>query len=213
MKQICLFIIILIFIGCKKDNEVKTYYVPQDIKNYAYFKTGTWWVYEEELTNKRDCVLIVSNNGGYDEFDGKSGPPKGIFEYFNCTAHSYLNGYDYTDDCNPTWTKDGRSIVFRGKSKPGDYVGSTILLFNKFIIGSRMYPYTQTGEVTLTAGTDSLLLKGEYYHKVHIFNDSKNSTEEDSPTNFFVARNIGIIRKEIMLVNENWNLVSYHIVQ
>jgi hypothetical protein len=40
------------------DSEVIYKYLPQENKDWSAYKVGTWWVYEEETSNLRDCVYV-----------------------------------------------------------------------------------------------------------------------------------------------------------
>lgn len=215
MKNKIHFLFLLCFlIGCRKEkHEEEIKYIPQELKDYMYFKEGTWWVYEEESTHERDSVVVFYNDDSLITFDGSTGTPAGTYEYFDCKTHSSHDDYGYYYSCNTTWTRNERTPVWRDKTKPGDYVGTTIIMFDKFVVGVKLYPYTQNGIVTFINIYDSLYIQGNFYFNVIQYNDSKNSTENEDSTNFYISRNIGIIRKELISNNQIWNLVSYHIIK
>ena len=76
--SLMLAILSLTFTNCSKhdevfNNEVKTNYIPADLKEYAIFKPGSFWLYKNEITGKIDSTyladslyFIYSHEGGYD---------------------------------------------------------------------------------------------------------------------------------------------------
>lgn len=103
--------------------------------------------------------------------------------------------------------------VERIRTKPGDYVGETYLMTNRFIDGEFAVLYTGTGITYFKDYYDSLNCQNLSFYKVVKFFDSANASEYGSQTNFFIAKNIGIVRKEILNNSKIWNLIRYHIVQ
>jgi hypothetical protein len=90
LKYIFLFLFSTCFLSCcKTDNENgpadKTIRIPQEVKDYMQFKTGTWWVYEDSVSLAIDCVYVTNHAQGFDTiYEG--GQIKEIYEYFSWDA-------------------------------------------------------------------------------------------------------------------------------
>ncbi|MEW6468676.1 MAG: hypothetical protein AB1458_07115 [Bacteroidota bacterium] len=208
---------LLVLSSCHRDDPVNPpppspLSVPQEVKDYCYFKPGSYWVYRDTATGIEDSVFTLSAQTGWDTaiINGK----EQAFEWFQCITRSDLDGYDYYYWTNMTWkTSDGRVPVFREKTTIGDYEGKTILLSDKFSIPNIMYPYSQNGIVSFVAVLDSFQINNEAFFNVVKFNDTENITENYNNTNFYISKHIGIIKKELLDSNTVWELVRYSITQ
>jgi hypothetical protein len=198
----------------KDDPSPGTLYLSQDLKDYAYFKVGTWWVYEEETSHDFDSVYLYSSLDTIITFDGSSTTPDGTYESIDMNAHSFYDEYNYNMWANTTWpTIGGKRALNTDKFKPGDYVGETVAFFDHAKLNDFMGTYINNGKVTLVELQDSMIISNNIFHGVRKFYDNSNSNEHYSPTNYYYSKNIGLIRKEVLSTNKVWNLVRYHIVQ
>lgn len=210
------FFISLLFTACHKDPPVEPKpAVPlQDIKAYSYFKTGTYWIYKDSATSAEDSVYVYADTA-YSYYN--SGNPivaAGNYMYYDCRAHSYYDTYNYYYQIDMGYYGSEGSVgVKRIRTKPGDYVGETFLMSNRFEKGESVTLYTGTGTSYFKIFYDSLSVMGKYYKKVVKFNDTRNASEYESSTNFYIAKNIGIVRKEKLDTITTWNLIRYRIIQ
>jgi len=64
MKYIIIVLTFLSFWGCKKDeeSEVKHYRIDNETKEWIYYKTGSFWVYQDSSSNMLDTLLIVNDS-------------------------------------------------------------------------------------------------------------------------------------------------------
>ena len=98
------------------------------------------------------------------------------------------------------------------KTKPGDYVGQIFLTLYPFKIGDWRYwndSKTTTIDYFQNYGIDnnSFVSVG----KVNVFNDITNNYRQT--TNYYIAKNVGIIQEELIDSSNVWKLVRYNIVQ
>src|SRR4051812_36877069 len=71
--------------SCKKE-KTETIYLDQGLKDYSYFKTGSFWIYNDSLhlgigdtiTVISDRIYSTGNNGGH---SGKKRIIEEVFEY------------------------------------------------------------------------------------------------------------------------------------
>jgi hypothetical protein len=223
MKTVFLLIVtILLVFSCKKEAGTAFCELHPDecvdireVKDYFYFKMGSWWVYEEEHTGKRDSVYVTQT---------WTDTSSVLFETW---LHSSYDGYDYTFwttgvngslvTNNMTKKTSRATNVNRAKTVSGDYVGEDPCFLFYPTPGAWTYTY---GGPTITNN----VLKIEAVHAnytnysiafeevVHL-SEQHTAIEEKQPTHHFYAPHIGLIRKELIDSNQVWNLVSYHINQ
>lgn len=212
-------LIVVFFTTCKKDPDINPQpsgqgYTPQNLASYSYFKTGTYWIYQDSTSGVEDSVYVYADTS-YMYYRTGTVQLDGNYMYYNCHAHSYFDTYDYyyhIDMGNYILaTKEVGTVRIR--TKPTDYVGETYLMSNRFVDDDAIGWYLGTGMTYFKNFYDSINISGIYFYSVSKFYDTQNLTEYESPTNFYIAKNIGIIRKEKLDSNKVWNLVRYNIVQ
>lgn len=203
--------------GCKPDKEVepklKEYLIPQEIKDYALFKPNTYWIYKEQTSGIEDSVFVISEWQGKDTLTENG--LNGIYEWFEVKTISSLDGYTYVYWVHMSYSDNNPKIiiVWREKYKNGDYVGQTILMTNTFVPGLVATPYTQDGDIYFIESIEQLQIEGYMFSDVKKLNDTENITESKNETNFYIAKNYGIIKKELVDSVQVWNLVRFNIVQ
>ena len=60
---------------------------------------------------------------------------------------------------------------------------------------------------------DSCQIGALQFDETAVFKADESPSENYTTTYYYIAKNIGIVRKEIPSQSEVWNLVNYHIVQ
>lgn len=227
MKKGCFYIIVfLLVLSCKKDPPIPyCEEFPDDcvdvreVKDYFYFKLGSWWVYEEEHTGIRDSVYVTET---YNDTSSV------LFETW---LYSTYDGYDYT-----FWTtgvrpevksnmakKTERSTrVIRAKTTPGDHVAEDgCFLFypipglsttTSYISGAGIENY-HIGALVMEFIYSSYNIEGTTFNNVVYVSEENNPVEEGQPTNHYYSPHVGLIKKELLDSNQIWNLVEYEIIQ
>ena len=110
VKKTILLLFSLFFIfSCRKDKSIepiKTYGVGSDIKDYCFFKPGTWWVYEDSLTGNIDSVYVTNySNYKFDANLSYNEKPAHC-EYLQINTYSSLDGYKYNYWINTQWASE-----------------------------------------------------------------------------------------------------------
>ncbi len=126
---------VLLFTGCRKDLAVNpedvTIKIPQEVKDYMQFKTGSWWLYEDSVSLAKDCVYVTSHTEGFDTVY-EDGQVKQIYEYFSWQCHNTFEDFDHNYYVHQSWSdKDPQTKVFYNKYDN----------FNTTTIGIFLYPY------------------------------------------------------------------------
>ncbi len=224
IRRMLLFAFVLLLVtSCKKDPP--TSYCSEnpgacvdvrDVKDYFYFKIGSYWVYEEQTSGERDSVYVIETESD----------PNSVL--FLTRLHSTYDGYDY-----PYWTKgvdpsvknnvarksERATSVRCAKTKTGDYIAeATCFLFypmpglettNIYIYGAGENYHNSLLRVESIYNGYSVLDK-DFENVVHI-SEEHAPLEEGQPTNHYYAPKIGLVKKELLDSSQVWNLVKYHI--
>lgn len=186
----------------------------QQMKDYMYFKVGTWWVYEEETTGERDTIEVYYNN---DDIDNNN------HHWFQCYTHSYYDDYNYKYEYHESFT-GGCALnsscrcqkVQRSKTQPGDFVGAHRDFFFPTLIGDFQYIASGTTDNPISVISEislNLSLGNLDFTNVVEYDVGWCFSEGAQPVVFSLAENTGIIRKQLIDDGETWNLIEFNIVQ
>ena len=194
--------------GCKKKEPDNSYYNLEEAKAYTYFKTGTYWIYQDSISGVEDCVFVTDNLLTKDTSEGK------IYDYYFTETYNTYNNTKNTYWMHQSWAIQYKDIpVWRTTKRPNESVTQTNLLVYPFVVNKTYYPYTNVGYIMLKEIISIGNFSGSSFNNIVKFYDSGNSTDYGSETNYYIARNIGIIRKEIIDSVQVWNISRYNIVQ
>ena len=115
-----------LFSTCKKDNNPAPMCCPHDttfvaMKEWVFFKEGSWWIYEEENTGEKDSVYV---------YESLINDDVEAFKYWS-TSTWYENDFIYEHD--PNWL-GGRNVsdcrirrLFRTQGSAGNFVGGGLV--------------------------------------------------------------------------------------
>jgi len=187
--------------------------VNTDLYAYAYFKPGTYWVYQDSISGILDSVYITyANSGTYTNGDAEvaQGYYRGTFSWFKCDAISSYDHYKYQNWMDQSYEVNGGvPRVFREKyimPGSGTNYGQTIHL-GVAEIGKEFYVYPD--KVVYEKNYPSYKLFG--FTQKWVNKHSIIDYEQD--TYYYITKNIGIVRREQLDSNRTWNLIRYNIVQ
>jgi len=234
MKRIIYFsiVILLLFATCKPkpsppDQYSGPYYLTE-VRDYIYFKSGTWWVYENSLTLTRDCVYVNRTDTQHVRVKhqkSKDGDP--YYHYVDYTAFQSFMYSTYNKcelrihDLGVGTT--GYSIFLKKEYSCKLPHQNTSLLY---VFG---FPFSSK---SVTAQYDSLIVKNKTYYNVVVFENNDESDRSLIPMNdrnyngasklkYYWAKNYGIIKTEFNTYNLNtkqnhytsWDLIKSNIIQ
>jgi hypothetical protein len=200
-------VIAVMLYGCKKDSPPKVTEADlAALKAYCYFLPGTYWIYEDNRGNT-DSMYVTGSISGYDTTREHY--------YFICWIHSAYDTYDYKIEWNTSWTtyKPTRHKVFMTKLKPGDYVGQIFLMEYPFVEGNKLY-WDNSNTITTKMYYNSIEINHNKFYSVVEVNESRDVTNAYfQQTNYYIAKNVGIIQEELIDSSNVWTLVRYNVVQ
>lgn len=191
---------------------------PQpDLYAYAYFKVGTYWVYQDSITGILDSLYVTyANKGTYTNGDAEvaNGFYRGTFSWFKCDAISSYDHYKYENWMDQSYEVNNNiPRVFREKYEmPGSKANSGLTIHLAVVpLGTELYIYP-----------DKVIFE-RFYSVFPVLNQTFSATEKwinkssiidnEQNTNYYIAKNIGIVRREQLDSNRTWNLIRYHIIQ
>ena len=190
---------------CEYDSSV------EEMKKWYYFKTGTWWVYEEATSGELDTVTVYNNedNSPYSfevymhhSFDGYN------VEYYFTSGHSIHCLTRRSCLCHK---------VLRSRFMPGDFAGESNIFLYPLIEGN----YNNLTNLTGTQGATTTLLdvwsgfelNGIPYTLTVLWDVTIDSSQDDAHTQYILGKNSGILQRKIIDQNEVWSLIESNIIQ
>lgn len=193
--------------------------IPQEAFDYCYFKPGTWWAYRDSVSGDLDTIYVTEARRGFDSSYFKSyGGRKPVYEWFTYTEFStsfpFKNVYTLHTSFSNCDNMPCHKII-RSKSEPGKAYGEGIYFFYKIQVGfSSFASYSATTErINIVDFIDTFTHNNNVYYGVAIINITKDKSEDNSATNFYHAKNVGVIRREIINKNQVWQLIAHNIIQ
>ncbi len=189
-------LVLIFFVACNDD--YPTYFVPEEIKQFGYFKKGSWWLYKDEITGQRDCAYVTNVNQYFETetIDKKIQWKK---EYFNIGIKHTLPISEYI-----IVKTDLVEVHYSNTITNSNYIISNILKFNPNLIFQ--FEYTK---INLLSDT---IVNGISYNNVyHIVCTAPHSTTQY----WLIKGNWLIRRREFWFVNDSiidFNLINSHII-
>lgn len=195
MKPILFFLLLIlpVFWGChKNDNETHDYiYINSGIKSQE-FKPGSYWIYQNDSTQKTDSTYVYYTNQGIDvEYHGLG--------YF--TSTEYYEMWYYNNNItsgNPSFKERIESDFELRIINNNIYEPVWQLIYTT----DTLYPYNR-----IIPFFDSLKIGNHMFYKV------EKSTTQDS-TDYYTAKSIGVVKKVLRNPNdqESWSLLRWKII-
>lgn len=174
---------VILLSGCCINRE--TYFLPGKVKEYVSFKTGSFWIYQDQ-NNRLDTFRVINSNTGI----GKAGRE-------SCDEAEYLS-IDYFSSFNNT---NLYSTGSGSRLEPTSCLGQT-LPWISVDLTDYSQEYLQ----------DTLVLNGYSFYAVYVCEfpgpDYVNSL--NLPFRYYLAKNVGIIKKEYA-DGSVFTITEYHI--
>ena len=221
-------ILILVFVfACKKDTQttpspltVKNNAGFDEMKAYAFFQPGTYWVYEDSLhPGTLDSVWVTQSLLAYDTVkQANGGIQPGIYPYFLMQTKDVAgNTRDYScySEIANFGTYNGLQRVEISWNGPTQYYGEYYFIHNRYIPGSMQSKFTYDS-CTFIKQVDSLVINNISYKKIIVFKNVVNIgqfTSQWSRIIYSLSDNKGVIRRHEIDSNRVWNLLRYSVVQ
>lgn len=233
-------VLCVFFFACKKDT--KTTNTPiqnipspgyEDLKPYCYFKTGSYWIYQDSLhPSNFDSVYVIQHGINWDTIKTEtfSCIKPGIYELFG-TKMKDSEGKTWDFICESSsgfrCVNQGRFIVRLNISQTIcslNYVSSGTFLSNWFNSGYVINSMLSTNEgdiMTFLGSFDSLIVNNITYKNVKKVNNYIMGSVNTYcgaqfvkyNINYYLAKDLGIFRRIELDSNRVWNLIRYKIIK
>ena len=220
LSSVLAFALLFCFFSCKKDPSTPSYSdyrspVPQILLDYGCFQKGTYWVYQDSASHILDSVNVSSTNQGTIKTNPDNNHPYyGYYGNYNVYAISSYEGMEYHYWVDQQFSFDKHSQITVDRYSNPNSIQETWLMTDYLVPGqSFLSPSDTYSDIVFEVKYDSIKVLNTYFKNVLVFHDGKNATQGNSPTNFYLAKNIGIVRKEINTPQRVWNLIRFNIVQ
>ena len=208
-------LICLLLTMCKKDPEKEPAAICQHdssvegMKEWYYFRTGTWWVYQEQTTGELDTITV------YYDWEGTNSTGTVGFEWY---ARSSWDGYDQFYTFNDSYSIHCLSTdectcnkLERARGRVGDFVGAGRIFLYPLIEGN--YTASNGGWCTLETIHNSYELNSTTYANVAEWDIPVDGSEDEVHTKYWISENFGIIRRKNLSLNTDWVLINSSIIQ
>ncbi len=229
MKKLAFYILLILCATsctrCKKDKafEPATYpnYTPtQPIKDYAIFKPGTFWVYQDSATGVLDSVWVYQYSQTTDTVQKPANTYNICPVYLYRTFSSKYHSNNYVEFNTGFEILNGSNMILESVIDSASYIGDYVKLHSPLVEGKTM-SYITDDDCTFMKKYSSYTFNSIVYNNVLKYHHSRdmssyyfiNYQHHENKTQVYYAPNIGIIRKEIIDSNKVWNLIRYNIVQ
>jgi hypothetical protein len=230
MKRLVYILLIsLFFISCRKEkepipNENQNFSIPDDIKDYCFFKPGTFWVYQDSLTGMIDSMYVTDSYVGKDTVSSQDNVGyTGIFDFFNVYVYSTALGGEYLYWTDATyWQAPGLQniprVYIKNTTIMTGYNESVLMFTNEYLNNNVLY--TDNGGQINYSGLMSFTNSYYNFQNVKKYNSTKNYTVFGHPTIYCLKKNVGLINYKILpggvdntSYSANWKIKNYYIVQ
>jgi hypothetical protein len=199
--------------------------IPQEVKDYCYFRSGTYWVYIDSLSGIKDCVYVTGSV--ILEIDNRAGSSRDnrrILEKMRVeTTHSYDQFRNYFE--TTTNVPGMNANVSKTVTSSGFIAG----------IGYFFYPYQLDVNIDKSSiyqliikKLTTLKVNNKIYNNIfqyYVERDGAMRRDEVDAApehTYYLAKNIGLVKSVIKVIDTNnstntfnrvWRLQNYKIVQ
>ncbi len=209
-------LITIVILSCQRDEEEPVPIIQaceyddsiEELKAWHYFKQGTWWVYRDENSGEIDTIQVY--NGG-DGFSQNNWP------YFFWDSSSSFEEYNYKYYFNESFSRNCDEThdcmchkVERTKTRPGQFIG-TDWCFSYPNIPEIYITNGWYGRSTLVEILPSYEISDFSFDEVIRWKSDEHPSENYQAVEFYIAKNIGIIRRILPERNQDWALIDYYI--
>jgi len=223
--------------SCKREKDkdpVTLHYTLGEVADYMVFKTGTYWIYQNDVTGDIDSQWVTGTGVGEYSQKGTEEYSKHITlkqEYFEMyIASNFVDGFGE----NPSWKVFalGQKVnaypypdyaYVARKTKEAVNSGGTSAVY------ARPYYTSDKKEVYQINLLTNLELNGFTYDTVRVFRvpadrafpQSKIPIFSGAKSDYYIAKNVGVIKiynmsfrvADDVPINQTWSLIRKKIVQ
>ncbi len=212
--------VLLIASNCKNPKEApyrNFHYTLDDAKDYMYFKKGTWWVYQNNVTKEIDSVYVTdsqigeSSSKGFEEWSKNTTLTQELMDVYmkSDRVDGWGNRHEYhiwtTGERVNAYPLPERAYLFEKNDQKnnisgGGGVNHGIVFMHRFDTAWRTY---SSGVVKLDSTLINYALNGHTFDTVRVFYIERdiffpqirnNLILEGGPSYTYYAKKVGLIK-------------------
>lgn len=196
---------IIVLQSCKKEEEVKTFpykAIPQEVRDYAWFDVGSYWVYEDSATKQLDSIYIYNTQTRKGR-NYNQNTPLTDFELLTVFARSAQTNSKYDFHMGTYDDLMTNSIVILYSSPLlQDSLRRSEMLYHPLELNRSFN--RPTGAFILKDTLTSYTLNGKVYKSVKLFYTESDGIMDYHQSLTWIAPNYGIIKKECLDVPKTY---------
>jgi hypothetical protein len=185
-----------------------------EMMEWVYFKTGTYWIYEEQNTGALDTMTVYYDYNGVSATDHRE---------FVVKMESSLDGYTYeywfndswSNQCDTYFTSCFCRVVDCEKYVPGDYVGGNHTFIFPLIVGNRAGQQhgLDFGYSTITNHFATIELNDNIFSDVYEYHMDISVQHNFDTATYKISKNVGFVEKQVPGQNAHWIIKEFQIQQ
>ncbi|HYG16064.1 MAG TPA: hypothetical protein VEC12_09945 [Bacteroidia bacterium] len=211
---------IIVLNSCKEEepDEIVVAF-PEDAVNYFYFKTGSYWIYQNNKTNEVDSVWVHHSFKSW--YSAESWDKKTIYKIelirMECNTSSY--GTYWSFDFRPfNYAGNQNNVSYSlwgGRSKISELTRCTLWKypFNEGINQVSNIKGVDTSLYRIAGTHNTVTIGSKTYSSVLKVNITNCIFMDKHDINMYWAPNYGIIKIEDLDDSSSWELVRHHLIQ
>jgi len=189
----------------------------EGLKDWYYYKVGTYWIYEDVNSGIKDTLTVFENEESSSGATYASCIFRAFSTYYNGSINVFFND-SYTIHCLNHNSCDCRKVQWGFNSTATGITGGGWYFLYPHI--PQNYNNVNGAVSMLQSYNQEMVIQNDIYQEVVIY-DAENSFIEgpqnggDSGTQvyFSIAKHHFIIRKQVPEYNQDWQLIEHVIVQ
>lgn len=200
--------------SCKKEEQKPKYPykpIPQELRDYAWFDVGTYWIYEDSATKQLDSIYVYKTDIKINP-DFRDDVPRADFELLRVYSRSAITNYKY--DFHLGWysnLKTNAISVLYTNPVHSDSIRQSELVRYPVVLNA--YFKGVTGLFILKDTLPVYILNGKPYNNVQVYYNEIDGIMDYDSTITWVAPNYGIIKKQSLRIPKTYWLKKAHILK
>lgn len=185
--------------------------IPQIVKDFTWFKIGTYWVYEDSATNQLDSIYVFQAFFDTTEYVYQ-GQPTGKYEELTVKSRSAIDNSEYYHQLRGgVWTPDKhRYVVNYVKWKSSIGILNSAMFFYP-LVSSNGFSSVWGGDFAVVDTISQKEINGKIYKNIYVFKNKKDETMDYDSTITWMAKGYGLIKKMSLSKPKSFSLLRSNI--